>query len=89
MKHPVFQFLLETAILLAPGCVRETGTPPDEVRYATVSLNLSQEGDEPGTRSLIPLSAENFRNAACSPSGATAASSPTGIRTVRKPWPSK
>lgn len=64
MKHPVFQFLLATAILLAPGCVRETGTPPDEVRYATVSLNLSQEGDEPGTRSLIPLSAENFRNAA-------------------------
>ena len=64
MKQSVFQFLIATVLLLLPGCGRETGTLPDEVRYATVSLNLSQEGDEPGTRSLIPFSAENFRNAA-------------------------
>ena len=64
MKHSVFQFFLVAAALLISGCVREAATPEDEVRYATVSLCLSQEGDDPGTRSLISLGAESFRKAA-------------------------
>lgn len=66
IKHSLTSFLLAGLLLLAGGCVRETDAPLEqEVRYAPVPVRVDGEPDDPATtRSLIPLSAEDFRNAA-------------------------
>lgn len=66
MKKRLLQILVPTVLILAAGCGREVdfSQTRDRVEYAPVSVRVAAEDDGPDTRSLIPIDAEAFRNAA-------------------------
>ena len=65
MKKRLLLTLVPT-ILLAAGCNREVDLSQnrDRIEYAPVTVRIATEEDGPDTRSLLPIEAECFRNAA-------------------------
>ena len=66
MKKRLLLTLVPMVLLLVGGCGREVdfSQTRDRLEYAPVTVRLSAESDDPDTRSLIPIDAEHFRNAA-------------------------
>ena len=66
MKKRLLLTLVPTVLLLLGGCSREVdySQTRDRIEYAPVTVRLSAEGNGSDTRSLIPVEAERFRNAA-------------------------